>query len=63
MNCLDNTIIEKNKNNKLRPITSIAANSLFTGAKNEPSLGSELVKEINTAELDYKLTLTQVKQF
>jgi len=50
LNCLDNTIIEKNKNNKLRPITSIAANSLFTGAKNEPSLGSELVKEINTAD-------------
>lgn len=44
LNGLDNTLIEKNKNNKLRPITSIASNSLFTGAKNEPSLGSELVK-------------------
>lgn len=50
LNSLDNTLIEKNKNNKLRPITSIASNSLFTGAKNEPSLGSELVKEINTAD-------------
>lgn len=50
LNSLDNTLIEKNKNNKLRPLISIASNSLFTGAKNEPSLGSELVKEINTAD-------------
>jgi superfamily II DNA or RNA helicase len=48
LNSIDNSLIEKN--NKIRPITSIAMNSLFTGAKNEPSLGSELVKEINTAE-------------
>ncbi len=50
LNCIDNSLIEKNKNNKIRPVTSIAMNSLFTGAKNEPSLGSELVKEINTAD-------------
>ena len=48
LNSIDNSLIEKN--NKIRPVTSIAMNSLFTGAKNEPSLGSELVKEINTAE-------------
>lgn len=48
LNCIDNSLIDKN--NKIRPITSIAMNSLFTGAKNEPSLGSELVKEINTAD-------------
>ena len=48
LKCIDNSLIEKN--NKIRPVTSIAMNSLFTGAKNEPSLGSELVKEINTAE-------------
>ncbi len=47
---LDNSLIDKHKNNKVRPITSIANNSLFTGAKNEPSLGSELIKEINTAD-------------
>ena len=50
LNSIDNSLIEKNKNNRIRPITSIAMNSLFTGAKNEPSLGSELVKEINTAD-------------
>lgn len=50
LNSLDHSLVEKNKNNKLRPITSIATNSLFTGAKNEPSLGSELLKEINTAD-------------
>ena len=48
LNSIDNSLIEKN--NKIRPVTSIAMNSLFTGAKNEPSLGSELVKEINTSE-------------
>ncbi|WSI04614.1 hypothetical protein U8307_02185 [Sedimentibacter sp. MB31-C6] len=47
---MDNTLIGDYKSNKIRPITSIAANSLFTGSKNEPSLGSELVKEINTAD-------------
>ena len=50
LNSIDNSLIEKNRNNRIRPITSIAMNSLFTGAKNEPSLGSELVKEINTAD-------------
>lgn len=50
LNSIDNTLIGDYKSNKIRPITSIAANSLFTGSKNEPSLGSELVKEINTAD-------------
>ena len=48
LGCVDNSLIEKNK--KIRPISSLAMNSLFTGAKNEPSLGSELVKEIDTAD-------------
>ena len=48
LNSIDNSLIEKN--NKVRPVTSITMNSLFTGAKNEPTLGSELVKEINTAD-------------
>jgi len=46
----DSALIDNYKNKKVRPITSIANNSLFTGAQNEPSLGSELVKEINTAD-------------
>ena len=50
LNSIDNSLIDKYKNNKVRPITSIATNSLFTGAKNETSLGSELVKEINTSD-------------
>lgn len=50
LSSLDSSLVEKNKNNKIRPITSLATDSLFTGAKNEPSLGSELVKEINTAD-------------
>ncbi len=48
LNSIDNSLIENN--NKIRPVTSIAMNSLFTGAKNEPSLSSELVKEIITSE-------------
>nr|WP_312576970.1 restriction endonuclease PLD domain-containing protein [Sedimentibacter sp.] len=46
----DTALIDDYKNKKVRPITSIANNSLFTGAQNEPSLGSELIKEINTAD-------------
>lgn len=47
----ENTALINNYENKnVRPITSIAADSLFTGAKNEPSLGSELAKEIKTAD-------------
>jgi hypothetical protein len=44
------TLIDDYTNKKVRLITSIAANSLFTGAQNEPSLGSELIKEINTSD-------------
>lgn len=50
LNSLDHSLVENNKNNKIRPITSIASGSLFTGAKNKPSLGSEHVKEIHTAD-------------
>lgn len=46
----DSALIDNYKNKKVRPITSIANNSLFTGAQNEPSLGSELIKEINTSD-------------
>ncbi|MEL7648683.1 MAG: phospholipase D-like domain-containing protein [Sedimentibacter sp.] len=47
---MDTTLIDDYTNKKVRPITSIAANTLFTGAQNEPSLGSELIKEINTSD-------------
>lgn len=50
LNNSDVAMIDNYKDKKVRPITSIANNSLFTGAQNEPSLGSELVKEINTAD-------------
>jgi len=33
LNIMDNTLIDNYKNNKVRPITSLATNSLFTGAK------------------------------
>lgn len=46
----DIKLINNYNEKKIRPITSIASNSLFTGAQNEPSLGSELVKEIRTAD-------------
>jgi len=50
LNNRDVGMIGDYKDKKVRPITSIANNSLFTGAQNEPSLGSELIKEIKTAE-------------
>ncbi|MBP1925270.1 superfamily II DNA or RNA helicase [Sedimentibacter acidaminivorans] len=50
LNNKDSALIDNYKDKKIRPITSIATNSLFTGAQNEPSLGSELIKEINTAD-------------
>ncbi len=50
LNNVGTALIDDYKNKKVRPITSIATNSLFTGAQNEPSLGSELIKEINTSD-------------
>jgi len=41
------------KKHLIRPITSLAESTLFTGSSNEPSLGSEIAKEILSAnEID-----------
>lgn len=45
-----NKEIEKQDINKLQPITSIAKSSLFTGSHTEPTVFSELNKEIATAD-------------
>lgn len=42
--------VEMKEVDRIRPLTSVARSSLFTGTKTEPSVYSELIKEIATAD-------------